>query len=270
MEIQDYISSGILESYVLGLATPEESELVLKLMGQYPEVRAEIEKIEEALLNYAEHAADKPSASVKAKLLSQISNETQEKIIVHPAAKQVKATSENMRYLIAASVTLFFVSAAINFYLYNNWQQAEQKIVALNADKVQLAQDFNVQQSQFKEMENNLSFLQSPYNKPVLLKGLPLSPNAMAMVYWNTQTHVVYINTQDLPTPPAGKQYQLWALAGGQPIDAGVFEVNDSVSMQKMKTIINAEAFAVTLENSGGSATPTMTAMYLMGAIAQL
>ena len=114
-------------------------------------------------------------------------------------------------------------------------------------------------------MESSMAVLQSPYNKPVMMKGLPVSPNSMAMIYWNMQTHEVYLNIHQLPTPPEGKQYQLWALAGGKPIDAGVFDVKDSMEVQKMKVIDDAEAFAVTLENTGGNPTPTLSAMYLMG-----
>ena len=34
-----------------------------------------------------------------------------------------------------------------------------------------------------------------------------------------------------------------------------------------MKSIGSAQAFAITLENAGGSPTPTMTAMVVMGAV---
>ena len=172
-----------------------------------------------------------------------------------------------MFFLIAASVTLFLISAAFNLYLFSNLKKAEQKLVALNSEKLQLAQEFNIQQSHYKLMENNLSILQSPYSKSIMLKGMTISPNSMAMVYWNTQSHIVFINAQELPKPPDGKQYQLWALADGKPIDVGVFDVLDSLQIQKMKVITSAQAFAVTLEDVGGSTTPTLSAMYLMGSI---
>ena len=76
----------------------------------------------------------------------------------------------------------------------------------------------------------------------------------------------MYINVNSLPVPSADKQYQLWAIVDGKPVDAGVFTMtSDSASIQKMKSISGAQAFAVTLEKKGGNPTPTMTAMYLMG-----
>lgn len=38
MNIQEYISSGIIESYVLGLASAEERTDVQRMCEQYPEV----------------------------------------------------------------------------------------------------------------------------------------------------------------------------------------------------------------------------------------
>jgi anti-sigma-K factor RskA len=66
-------------------------------------------------------------------------------------------------------------------------------------------------------------------------------------------------------TPPAGKQYQLWAIVDGKPVDAGMIDLNQPIVFQQMKTINSAQAFAVTIENVGGSATPSLETMCLLG-----
>lgn len=267
MNIAEYISSGILESYVMGLLSPEETMEVQQMMLQHKEIKDEVVAIEEALISHAIGGAPALSEKVKFEVLSVISPLPISKIINHPASA-AKAQGGALKYLAAASITLFLMSAAINFYLFSNLKTAMQRIAALNTEKIQLASEFNVQQTKYKTIESNMAILQSPYNKPVMMKGLPVSPGALAMIYWNTQTHEVFLNVHQLPPPPEGKQYQLWALAGGIPINAGVFDVtSDSLNVQKMKVIDSAEAFAVTLENAGGSPSPTLTAMYLMGTI---
>jgi len=67
-----------------------------------------------------------------------------------------------------------------------------------------------------------------------------------------------------LPQPAAGKQYQLWAIVDGVPVDAGLLETNAPVAFVKMKNIPKAQAFAITLENTGGNKTPTMP-IYVVG-----
>ena len=76
-------------------------------------------------------------------------------------------------------------------------------------------------------------------------------------------TKQAYIDILDLPIPDEGKQYQLWALVGGKPVDAGVFELVSGI--QRVKDIPEADAWAVTLEPKGGSISPTLELMYLLG-----
>jgi anti-sigma-K factor RskA len=63
-------------------------------------------------------------------------------------------------------------------------------------------------------------------------------------------------------------QYQLWAWVDGKPTDAGTFDMNEQgTHFMKLKTVPRAEAFAVTLEKKGGSETPDMNAVYVMGKV---
>ncbi len=93
------------------------------------------------------------------------------------------------------------------------------------------------------------------------------SPSSLATVFWNTESKAVYLLVNQLPKPATGKQYQLWAIADGKPVDAGIFELGEGITFIKLKTIAKAEAFAITLEKKGGSETPTMDAMYVMGKV---
>ncbi len=100
------------------------------------------------------------------------------------------------------------------------------------------------------------------YSVPVVLKGTKKSPDALAKIFWMKNTGAVYVDATYLPQAPQGKQYQLWAIVNGAPVDAGMIETaNGTYKIQKMKSFGSAEAFAITLENTGGSATPTMEEM---------
>jgi anti-sigma-K factor RskA len=61
-------------------------------------------------------------------------------------------------------------------------------------------------------------------------------------------------------------QYQLWAIADGKPVDAGMY-TEEKDSKIALANITNAQAFAITLEKKGGSPVPTMENMYVMGEI---
>jgi anti-sigma-K factor RskA len=69
-----------------------------------------------------------------------------------------------------------------------------------------------------------------------------------------------------MPANDQAHQYQLWALVGGKPVDLGVFDVDTtSKEMKEMKSTALADAFAVTLEPRGGSTSPTMSEMMVVG-----
>ena len=112
---------------------------------------------------------------------------------------------------------------------------------------------------------NEMKFVMNRSNKIVDLKGMPTAPDYSAVVYWNPNSKQVMLMPENLPKPPLNKQYQLWALKDGKPIDAGVFDMTGD--MTNMKKIQDADAFAITLEPMGGSVNPTMDAMYVVGKI---
>jgi anti-sigma-K factor RskA len=101
-----------------------------------------------------------------------------------------------------------------------------------------------------------------------MMKGVAKSPESMAMVYWNTESKEVFIELKSLPVPEEGKQYQLWAIVDGKPVDAGMITLSEEESsLHRMKDFESAQAFAITLEKQGGSPTPTLSEMYVMGSV---
>jgi len=74
---EDIILSGLLELYALGLASPEETLQVEEWINQYPEIKQELDAIENSLETYAQANAIEPSSSVKDKIFSQITKEEQ-------------------------------------------------------------------------------------------------------------------------------------------------------------------------------------------------
>ncbi|MGZ8517919.1 MAG: anti-sigma factor domain-containing protein, partial [Chitinophagaceae bacterium] len=94
------------------------------------------------------------------------------------------------------------------------------------------------------------------------------SPASFATVYWDTTSKDVILVVNNLPRPAGDKQYQLWALLDGKPIDVGMID-NDIFTGEKklmiqMKNVSGAQAFAITLEKKGGNPTP-QGPMYTLG-----
>jgi anti-sigma-K factor RskA len=81
--------------------------------------------------------------------------------------------------------------------------------------------------------------------------------------YLASNGSLIFLASNLEPLQP-GKTYELWlipAVAGGSPIPAGTFRPdargNATVIMPPLPKGVEAKAFGVTVENEGGSATPT-------------
>jgi anti-sigma-K factor RskA len=279
MNIQAYITSGILELYVLGLASAEEVREVEDLASKHPEIRLEIDAIRQALDNYAIAHRAQPPQDVKAKILDQLSRSPQ------PAAKtSTTATKPETRNYTSddgvrigkGNVLPFMLAVALiaalagAWYFFGKAQTANQDLRQLQAQYDQFKKDCEEKQQQTNQLQEQFIAIRHWSTKAVPMKGTQLSTESFAVVYWNNVKRTSFIDVVNLPTPPTDKQYQLWAIVDGKPTDMGVFELKtDTGAMQAVPFIENPQAFAVTLENKGGSPTPTLDQMYVIGNVAK-
>ena len=105
-------------------------------------------------------------------------------------------------------------------------------------------------------------------NDPVMMAGLDIAPESMALVHYNVEKSNTFLEVKNLRAAPAGKQYQLWAIVDGQPTDMGVFDIDTGAyALTEVPFVENPQAFAVTLEKEGGSTVPTMDQMFMIGNI---
>ncbi len=257
MEINEIISSGLLELYVLGQTSAAETLLVQTMAAEHPQIADEITAIEIAMESYAQANAIQPSTHVKQKLLAQLNNTASSSAPIIPlSSTPKKSNSAYWKMAAAAAVVLFVGSAVFNFILYN-------KVATINNDLASVQSQLKQANEDNQEMVSNFKVVQNKNTDYVKLAGLPASPNAVAKIYWIKNTEEVYVDPSNLPQAPEGKQYQLWAIVDGKPVDGGMID-KSKTSIQKMKSFGKAEAFAITLEPVGGNLTPKGE-MYVMG-----
>jgi anti-sigma-K factor RskA len=113
---------------------------------------------------------------------------------------------------------------------------------------------------QSAEQARTLALLSDPATRVVTLAGLAPSPRAQGRMIWNPQAGGLLV-AADLPPAPEGKVYELWAIAAGKPLPAGLFTVDaqgrGSVKVAPLEGAPKVEVFAVTLEPAGGVPSPT-------------
>ncbi|MES2837044.1 MAG: anti-sigma factor [Bacteroidota bacterium] len=256
MNSKEYIESGILELYVMGSLSATEKAEVEKIASELPEIAAEISIIETALMQHS--SSKKPSDRVKQNILKEIQKDSTPIVQLNH--------NNTYKWLAAASVLLFVISTAISYTYYNSYKKTYNELAALQSEKDELAGNFNTVNNKYLKTNTALKIFRDTANKVIQLKGIGENPSAFVKVMWNSTSKEVCIDITSLPTLEADKQFQLWALADGKPIDAGVFDLNKD-EIIRVKNINDAQAFAVTIEPKGGSINPTLSTMVVLGNI---
>lgn len=303
MNTKEYIESGIIESYVLGATTVGESAEVEQLALEYPEIQTEIESVSNTFESYVLQFEKEPPAflkdKIKAKLFSEPISADRFQAAVHGGQATVAneqlagdsgqlsvnsyQLSENIEvereivslnnnanssqrsiFSMAASWVLLALSIGGNIWFFSNWKNSEEKLVALETQNQVLAQEGKALKASYQE---EVAILQNPDFKVITLAGQPVYPTAKALIYFDKNKKEVYLSALKLPKAPTGKQYQLWAFVNGKPVDAGLIDENGNVL--KMKSFDKVEAFAISLEETGGSTTEAgpKGAVYVVGAV---
>jgi hypothetical protein len=116
--------------------------------------------------------------------------------------------------------------------------------------------------------ETSIEFLSDPHARSVHLKGLAPSPGAVGHFLWNPESRKGILITQGLSKNTPDKVYELWAIAGDEPVPVGTFSVEDKPhTLLKIPSLPQGKSFdkfAVTLEPAGGVPKPTGP-MHLLG-----
>jgi hypothetical protein len=276
MNFKEIIESGLIELYAMNALSAAEVAQVEAWAAEFPEVRAEIEEAQAALELYAQAHAIEPPADMKAKIMANFEadfgdksdKKETEKTVETPKTDPLSISGENTSAGMTFGKTLPWAIAVIGLIAaISGFWQARNKATQL-ADCQQESVQLSKKQEIIAGLEGKLNILRSVNTKSIDLKTAPnpsLPKDLFVKVYWNAKDKATLLSIQNLPAPPKGKQYQLWAIVGkNPPFDAGVITYDMSL-VQPMKAFEKVDAFAITLENEGGSTVPTLDEMRVLG-----
>ncbi|MCP1994589.1 anti-sigma factor domain-containing protein [Flavobacterium sp. HSC-61S13] len=273
MNSKEYISSGIIELYILGLASVEEAGILECVMKNNTEVRAAFEETQKIMEDLATAQAIAPPVELKAKIWDKINQENKldkpvssdwiytkdlksdEIQIDNPIATVVKTT--NWKHFAVAASVLFLISTVGNVFWFASQKNKRDELAKLEFEN-------ETQSLALQKIQQKWNLVSSTKMQTIALNGVEKHADLKAMVFWNKESKEVYLTAENLPAAPEGMQYQLWAIADGKPVSVGMYtyEIDSEVPLSK---ISNAQAFAITLEKVGGVESPTMENMYVLG-----
>jgi hypothetical protein len=164
-------------------------------------------------------------------------------------------------------------AAAVILAIFAGWSASQ--MTEYKGSNEQLAAEMSEMKTEMAGLKQGVEYNRSlanlyrnPDYKTIRMAGLPKSPESSVAALWNQKTNEVLLDVQNLPAAPQGKQYQLWTIVDGKPVDMGMVDNQFFGKVLKMKNSKpGAVAFAITLEKEGGVPSPTMEEMYVMGKV---
>lgn len=271
MNTREYIESGTIEAYALRALTKEEALQVEADVAMYPELKEELLAIENAMQLFTTSLAKELPAGLDNKIWGALQYSSTNTGSGQTTPKVIPFTPEYrkpIRWQLAAAVLLLIGSALLNSVLWVKDQNKNTELAALNTKVTQMQQDRTQLSYLLSEYQKNKLMMTDTGMQTIVMHTVQPGHPMAATVYWSKNKGEAYVSVDGLPAAPKGMQYQLWVMQDGKPVDMGVIsnDMPSTPAMQKViKTVTTGQAFAISLEKEGGSPTPTMANIYVMG-----
>lgn len=269
MDIQNYILSGKLELYLLGELSEREREEVARMAKLYPEIQKELDQLEEAFFEIDQKSGVAPSASVKKNIFETLENDfkKEETIAVkEPVSAKIVPMQHWKAYFAAACVAAVLSTFAAIYYA-NQYFDLDQRFTALVQEQSLMAEELNQFKVNFEQKDAQLETLLTGNFERVPMKGegFEIQKDALVDVWWDKSASSVFVSVNNLSGLEDQYDYQLWAIGDQGPIGIGLVNANQKFTLQQMEAVASAGTFAITIEPKGGSQSPTLEKLVVIG-----
>ncbi|MDX1315892.1 MAG: anti-sigma factor [Eudoraea sp.] len=240
-KIRIFLDTDLLEKYLLGTTTLEESHQVERYIAMYPEVRETYNELQENLEAFARMHALKTPEGLKNRILDRI-------------RAQQAGRRKFQRFAIAATFAALLFAGS-SYFFYNQNQNLQQENTIVNNKIKTLEADMR---SQLEDVRNQFIVLNNPSTRKFMVNGNKKARELKAVAYINPVKKLSYINVRNLPNLPEDQCYQMWAEVNGEMVNLGVIkEIMDKDKLLALPYAENAVSY-ITIEPKGGNNTPTV------------
>lgn len=245
------------------------------------ECRAELRSLSDAAAALALAAVPvAPAPEVRARLLASLKQTTQDEARRDDARDAVRGSNvvtlddarRAPRHLffvsrpafaftaIAASLLVVALTAATVILWQRNTTMKSQ-LASLSDTLIQMRAELGQTRGELARAREQGEILTAPAMRTGELAATKLATGAAARITYDMNTGRAVFVAENLPAPPAGREYQLWFIADGKPLPGSAF-TTDAQGRAEVRAIVppegrRAQVFAVTLEPAGGMPAPT-------------
>jgi len=236
MTTEEFLDTGLLEEYVMGLCSAEEQSLVEQYINTDTSVREIYDQIQHSISQLADSYAIEPPAGVKARLMDQLEGKA--------SPPTTNGVSSIGRYLLWAIVPL---AALLGIVAVTKIGNLQDDVRAAEVRYAALQKECSRTQQQADAVAQSLRFYKSPATLSGMLRGGAIMPKFEAVAHYNKQEGRYTMEVLSIGSMPAGKCLYLWGDKDGH-----------MVKLQKLEDVVEGnqyvfdpamESFNLTLED---------------------
>ena len=245
-EIREFLETGLLEMYVLGLTDPADTQLVEDYIGKYPEIREIYDSLQTGVEKLAKEASVSPPPEVKQHVMKTIRN-----------TGNPKSSGIGSGWLLAAAVAVV-LSSSWGILQMMSLDETKAQLATVKQTFETLKKDCEERQAKLAVAETKLNFINDPGTERYYLEGNKKASEFKTIAYWNNSLEKSMLQVLDLPALPENKCFQMWADVDGKMLNLGIIANSKDGLPIDWKFLAKAESLNVTIEPEGGSEHPTV------------
>ncbi|MBK9149722.1 MAG: anti-sigma factor [Saprospiraceae bacterium] len=250
MDIQAYISSGILELYVIGALSSDDMKEVEEVAGKYPEIQIEIYEISRSLEQYARLRGKELSPEVWSGLQQKLASQNDRRVggsMINPSKS--RDSFINGLYIILAVA----LSGVFGYLLY----QSNQLKKNINELQSRLIQCDSLKDKMNLELDK-LYAVSGINVKRTVLQPNPEYNSVKMVMHSDVAGEKNIMQILQAPGLNIGEVYQLWYFDDkNTPVPLETFTGDQLIN--QFSFIPQAKVYAITIEPEGGSTVPTLS-----------
>lgn len=246
-QVHTFLNSDLLNKYLVGETSLEESKEVEHFISTYPEVAEAYDLLQDNLEIVAKAGAVDLPTNMLDNILESVEEKHTPKVI--PLQQNKRKTSW---YSIAASAAaVLFATSTFMLYQKNVELNSENNIVV--GEIFDLRSDIESNNSKLDELSRELLKLNNPNSKKYVFNGNERAKNLKTVAYINPVEKTSMIDVVTLPQLPKEQQYQIWAELQDRMVNLGILDESDR-KLKQIPYVEDALALSIKIGNKGDNA----------------
>ncbi|MBA10018.1 anti-sigma factor [Flavobacteriaceae bacterium] len=237
--IQNFLKSGLLEKYVQGETTKQESHKVDDFINQHPEIKEKYLKLEAQLELEAQIHAVTPPEGVLESIFDVINKKSVS------ASKSTGSIIHSWLAIAASIIALVFAGTALMLYSHNKELLRENNTIV--EEIFDLRKDIDENNNKLDDIVHAFNKLNNPETEKYVLRGNSRAKNLKTVAYINASDKSSLIDVVSLPELSDEQTYQMWANLQDKKINLGTLGTSNG-KLQPVPYIEDVLSLSITIE----------------------